>query len=58
VLGAYLEKKPVVTINSVMEAWKKVLPERYHHLYDLNRKALDRGAELIEKQFAQQGITF
>jgi 2-oxoglutarate ferredoxin oxidoreductase subunit gamma len=57
-LGAYLEKKPIVTVDAVMEAWKKVLPERYHHLYDLNRKALDIGAELVEKQFVNQGLAF
>lgn len=58
VLGAYLEKKPVVSVDAVMEAWKKVLPERYHNLYDLNRRALDVGAGIVEKQFVQQGISF
>lgn len=58
ILGAYLERKPTVNEESVMEALKKVLPERYHHLLDLNRKALNLGAEIVEKQFAQQGLTF
>ena len=58
ILGAYLDKKPVVGIEAIMQAWKKVLPERYHNLYDLNRQALDVGAELVEKQFAQQGLAF
>jgi 2-oxoglutarate ferredoxin oxidoreductase subunit gamma len=57
-LGAFLERKPIVSIEAVMAAWKKVLPERYHHLFDLNRKALDIGAELAEKQYVQQGLTF
>ena len=58
ILGAFLERKPIVSTEAVMEAWKTVLPERYHHLYDLNRKALEIGAELVEKQFAQQGLNF
>jgi 2-oxoglutarate ferredoxin oxidoreductase subunit gamma len=58
VLGAYLERKPVVQSENVIQALKKVLPERYHHLLDLNKKALDTGAELVDKAFAQQGLTF
>ena len=58
ILGAYLERKPIISNEAVMEAWKKVLPERYHQLYDLNRQALDIGAGLIEKQFVQQGLAF
>ena len=58
VLGAYLERKPVVKPDNVIQALKKVLPERYHHLLDLNKRALDVGAELVEKQLVQQGISF
>lgn len=47
-LGAFLEKKPVVKIDSVIEALKKVLPERYHHLLPLNRQALVNGGQLIK----------
>ncbi len=46
-LGAYLERKPVVGIDSIIAALKKVLPERYHHLLELNRNALLKGQELI-----------
>ena len=46
VLGAYLARTRVVAIEAVMEALKKVLPPRYHHLLDLNRQALRRGEEL------------
>ena len=46
VLGAFLELTHVVEINGVMEALKKVLPERYHHLLPLNELALRRGMEL------------
>ena len=47
VLGAFLERTEVVAIPSVMEALKKVLPERYHHLLSLNEQALMRGKELV-----------
>jgi 2-oxoglutarate ferredoxin oxidoreductase subunit gamma len=45
-LGALLELKPVVKIESVLEGLKKVLPERHHKLIPLNEKALRRGMEL------------
>lgn len=48
VLGAFLERRDVVRIESVMEALRKVLPERYHHLLPLNEQALRRGQELVE----------
>jgi 2-oxoglutarate ferredoxin oxidoreductase subunit gamma len=47
-LGAYLAKHPIVKIDSIIEALKKVLPERYHNLLKLNRDALEKGAELME----------
>lgn len=46
-LGAILAVRPIVTITSVLEALKKVLPSRHHHLIPLNEKALQRGMELI-----------
>ena len=46
-LGEYFERKTVVGIDSIIEALKKVLPERYHHLLELNRNALLKGQELI-----------
>lgn len=51
-LGAFLEKSSAVKIDSIMEALKKVLPERYHNTLPLNKAALDRGAELVEHQMA------
>ncbi len=51
-LGAYLEKKPVIKIESIIEALRQVLPERYHHLLELNREALEKGRELVYKQLA------
>jgi 2-oxoglutarate ferredoxin oxidoreductase subunit gamma len=46
VLGALLARRQVVEIESVLQALKKVLPERYHHLLPLNEQALRRGLEL------------
>lgn len=48
-LGSYLKKKPIVSLESIIEALKKVLPERYHNLLTLNRQALEVGAELMPK---------
>ncbi len=48
ILGAFLKKKPVIKIETALEALKQVLPERYHHLIPLNKKALEKGLELIE----------
>ena len=49
VLGAYLHLKPVVKNESILEALKKVLPEKYHHLLEINRQALMKGSELVHE---------
>ncbi|MEP7127428.1 MAG: 2-oxoacid:acceptor oxidoreductase family protein [Chitinophagales bacterium] len=49
-LGAYLQLKPVVKIESILKALKKVLPEKYHHLLDINKQALEMGAFLLPQQ--------
>lgn len=48
VLGAFLAKRKAVKIETVLDALRKVLPERHHHLIPLNEQALHRGAELAE----------
>ncbi|MBK7158786.1 MAG: 2-oxoacid:acceptor oxidoreductase family protein [Ignavibacteria bacterium] len=53
-LGAYLQKRSTVKIDSIIEALKKVLPERYHNTLPLNKTALERGAELVEMELAAQ----
>lgn len=57
-LGAYLERKPVVKLESVLEALKKVLPERYHNLLPINKQALERGAYLVENEMITLGEAF
>jgi 2-oxoglutarate ferredoxin oxidoreductase subunit gamma len=45
-LGAYLQFRPVVKAESVLQALKEVLPEKYHNLLPINQAALALGAEL------------
>ena len=49
ILGAFLAVKPIIEISSILEALKKVLPKRHHHLIPLNEKALRLGMELVGK---------
>ncbi|MBK8521061.1 MAG: 2-oxoacid:acceptor oxidoreductase family protein [Ferruginibacter sp.] len=49
ILGAYLQLKPVVKIASILEALKKVLPEKYHGLLPINQQALEKGAMLVQQ---------
>lgn len=45
-LGAFLKKTGVVSLGSVLEALKAVLPPRRHSLLPLNEKALACGGEV------------
>ena len=45
-LGAYLATTRVVGTDTVLDAMKRVLPERRHNLIPLNRQALARGIEI------------
>jgi 2-oxoglutarate ferredoxin oxidoreductase subunit gamma len=54
-LGAFLEVRKVVSIESVLQALKKVLPERHHHLIPMNEKALMLGKTLAGKQLQTVG---
>jgi 2-oxoglutarate ferredoxin oxidoreductase subunit gamma len=46
-LGAFLEQTKIVTEDSVIESLKKVLSEDKHHLLDINKQALKKGALLV-----------
>ena len=46
-LGAFLSVCQVVSRSSVLKALTQVLPERYHHLIDVNRQALERGETVV-----------
>ena len=49
VLGSMLKVRPMVTIESVLKALKKTLPERHWHLIPLNEEALKEGGNLIKE---------
>ena len=49
VLGAFLDRRPIVSPGNVLKALKEVLPERHHHLLPLNEQALKRGKELAQE---------
>jgi 2-oxoglutarate ferredoxin oxidoreductase subunit gamma len=48
-LGAYLAKTQIVSVDAVLESLTKVLGESKAHLIPVNREALRRGAECIQK---------
>lgn len=47
VLGALLGLRELVPMDAVMRGVKKTLPERHHHLLQLNEDAIRRGQELV-----------
>jgi 2-oxoglutarate ferredoxin oxidoreductase subunit gamma len=49
VLGAFLDRRPIVSVDNILKALKEVLPERHHHLIPLNEQALKRGKELARE---------
>ncbi|MGN0061215.1 MAG: 2-oxoacid:acceptor oxidoreductase family protein [Alloprevotella sp.] len=49
VLGSYLKLFPIVSVESVMQALRKTLPERHHHLLPVNEEAIRLGGELAER---------
>lgn len=46
--GAFLEKRPILKIETLIEALKKALPPRRYNLIPLNEQALNRGRELVK----------
>ena len=48
ILGAFIEYSKAVSQDSIIESLKKVLPERRHNLIPVNKKALEKGAELVK----------
>lgn len=43
VLGAYAEKKGIVSLRSLQDSLMDVLPKRHHHLLKINQDALEYG---------------
>ncbi|MDO4735607.1 MAG: 2-oxoacid:acceptor oxidoreductase family protein [Bacteroidia bacterium] len=48
VLGAFLKKKPIVSMESVIKGLKKSLPQRHHHLIPMNEQAINLGMDKIQ----------
>ena len=48
ILGGFLKLHPIVSIESVIKALRKTLPERHHHLLPVNEQAIVKGMEIIE----------
>lgn len=56
-IGAFLEKRPIVKVENIIKALKKVLPERHHHLIPVNEQAIAIGASIAkeyEKSLAEK----
>jgi 2-oxoglutarate ferredoxin oxidoreductase subunit gamma len=51
-LGTFLKKTGIVSLESVLAALKQVLPARRHSLIHLNEKALKRGTEVCSEPVA------
>ncbi|MGE5653369.1 MAG: 2-oxoacid:acceptor oxidoreductase family protein [Bacillota bacterium] len=47
-LGAFIEATRAVSLGSIVESLKKVLPARRHNLIPVNQRALERGAVLVK----------
>lgn len=45
-LGAFLEISKIVSTESILESFKKVLSADKHHLLEINKQALEKGASL------------
>ena len=50
ILGGLLKVCPAVSVESVLKALRKTLPERHHHLIPVNEEAIRLGAEIIRRQ--------
>lgn len=48
VLGAFLKKKPIVTLENVVKGLKKSIPPRHHHLIPMNEQAIHIGMEKLK----------
>lgn len=48
VLGAFLKKKLIVTMENVLKGLKKSLPPRHHSLIPMNEEAINVGMNAVE----------
>jgi 2-oxoglutarate ferredoxin oxidoreductase subunit gamma len=52
-LGAFLERRPIVKPENIILALRKVLPKHRQHLLPVNERALMRGKELAIEALAE-----
>ena len=50
ILGGLIKIKPIVTMEHIMNALYKTLPERHHNLIPVNEQALLKGMEIIKQK--------
>lgn len=50
ILGSLVKVEKIVDEESLMTALKETLPERYHDMIPLNKKALEMGMDLVNGQ--------
>lgn len=55
-LGAFLERRPIVSEKNVLLALREVLPERHHHLLPLNNEALQLGKSLAAEEVGSHHV--
>ena len=48
-IGAFLEKRPILKVENIIKALKKVLPERHHHLIPVNEQAIAIGSRIAKE---------
>ncbi|MEG1580830.1 MAG: 2-oxoacid:acceptor oxidoreductase family protein [Bacteroidaceae bacterium] len=49
ILGGLIKIHPIVSIEDVLKALRKTLPERHHHLISMNEQAILKGMEIIKQ---------
>ena len=49
VLGGFLKLHPIISVESVLKALRKTLPERHHHLIPMNEEAIRLGMDIIRE---------
>ncbi len=50
ILGGLLKIHPIVSLESVMKALRKTLPQRHHDLLPMNEQAILKGMDLIVRE--------
>jgi len=49
ILGAFVEVSQLICGDSVVEALKRIIPERHHHLLPVNQRAFEAGVSAVRE---------